>query len=309
MTKQTEQPKVEEVKELTPLEAFQQNSQIMYNIVNSMKAQPVLEREQQERDRTGDDVSALLKVEFPKEGGIHSWMEGHDYPYLGFPYADFVVAMDGIKKITKYFFQRLHYIVRTAPLQEKVNMKRDEWFLHQLLMALCYSVYRVVERHLIKPELYSRPVREIHRTLTEMAPLAVEDRGENRILQVRDILCMYLEFDNAYRFRFQDMFEELDREKAIEDPAKEVKRLYEINVSREVHEEVKEKQAQYGDFFQYLFSIPRGKQLASEFFKRLNLEEVKLSEIDRHWCQPRSDYHFGFCERGELKCKKCNEQR
>ena len=305
MTDKIEQP------ELSPLEASQRNMAIMQQIVDSMKSQPVLDMEKQERDRTGDDVSALTKVEFPKEGGIQSWMEGHDKPYLGFPYLDFVNAIDGIKKLTKYFFQRLHYIIRNAPAEEKENIKKDFWFQQQLIAALIYSIYRVVERHLIKPELYSRAVREVHRTLTEMGPLAIIERGENRILQVRDILCMYLEFDNAYRFRFQDMMEELNKEEAEKDPAKEIKRLYDISVSREVHEEVREKQAQYGEFFQYLFSLPRGKELASEFFKRLSLEEVRLSDIDRHWCQPRSDFHFGFCSRGELKCKRCqeNEQR
>jgi len=304
MEKQPEQSKTEQPKQ-TELESWKQNMNIMQQIVDSMKSEPVLEREKQETESANKDISRLIKVEFPKEGGINSYMEGHDQPYLGFPYADFVNAIDGVKKLTKYFFQRLHYIIGNIPSEEKDNVDKNLWLYQQLISALFYAIYRVVDRHLIKPELYCKAVREIHRTLTEMAPLAKIDRGENKILQVRDIICMYLEFDNAYRFRFQDMLEELNKEEAVKNPAEEIKRLYKINVSREVHEELKEKQTQYGNFFYWLFSLPRNKELASEFFKRLNLEEVKLSDIDRHWCVPRPDYHFGFCERGELKCDKC----
>ena len=281
-----------------------QNTLTMQRIVQEMKHPDVIEREKQEIDRVGNDISAIEGVDFPKVGGIHSKMEGHPQPYRGFPYVEFVDAIDGVKKLTKYFFQRLHYIVRNISLDKKDEAEKVWWLHEKLISALFYSIYRVIERHKIIPERYSQPVREIHRILTEMADMAQVERGENGILMFRDVFCMYLEFDNAYRFRFQDLMEDLDKEQGTTDPGREIKRLYELNIERELEPELKEKQTQYRDFLSFLFSLSGYKELASEFFKRLNIDEIKLSKEDKYWCAPRREYHFGGCERGEWVCLK-----
>lgn len=287
---------------MTPQE---QNQLTMWEIVQGLKHPDVLKMEQEEMERTGDDISNIQLTNFPWTGGVLTTMEGHPVPYKGFPYVDFVQGLDGVKKLLKYFGQRIHYNFRSLTEQQKSEVGQF-WFHEKIIQSLFYGIWRVIERNRIRPERYSDPVREVYRVLSDMASLSKEERGENRILQFRDSFCHYLEFDNAYRFRFQDMMEDLNQ---TAESVKELARLYDLNIEREQIEEDKEKQAQYKDFLVWWFSHEGYPEILGEFFKRLDKEKVKLSPEDRYWCRWRKDYHFGFCERKEALCAKCFQEQ
>ena len=69
--------------------------------------------------------------------------------------------------------------------------------------------YRLVERFRLKERRYCQAVRELVRCFNLPDPSLKMATWEVRMM-LRDLLAMLLEFDNAYRFRFQDMMDDHD---------------------------------------------------------------------------------------------------
>jgi hypothetical protein len=64
---------------------------------------------------------------------------------------------------------------------------------------------------LVDPIKYSRPVREIHRVLTLIRSRELDPEMRAKWTELRDILCLFWEHDDAYRTRLQETILELDK--------------------------------------------------------------------------------------------------
>src|SRR3990167_6157177 len=81
--------------QLSPeMASYMYNMQMLQQIASHMREIPVLESEKP------TDTNALLKVEFPIEGGVLTYMENHPYPYRGFPLFEFVQTLGTCSSIT-----------------------------------------------------------------------------------------------------------------------------------------------------------------------------------------------------------------
>lgn len=124
-----------------------------------------------------DKQDTVLKVTFPKEGGTFSHLKGRKFPFPGFPHAGIVAAMAMIKR---------------------------------LIPSLISSYHGLIKPKLIKPERYSKSIREIYRLFNLLIEREKSDGMKQKWIQMRDLVCMTLEFDNAYRFRLQDVLSEIN---------------------------------------------------------------------------------------------------
>ena len=264
-------------------QAAMQNSAIMHQIVREMKEIAELPSE------TPKDVHPLERVEFPDKGGVLTYMGGYAYPYKGFPFFEFVDKIDAMKKMQRGILSSLFHALKAR----KWKILLIPWLLTDIASALIYPFYRMVERFRLKPERYCDAMRELHRTFSL-------SQNETR-LQLRDIACMLLEMDNAYRFRFQDIIVELDKEKLRKRPSREVLRLLRLMQDREKTQEVKDtwKLVQY--FVPLYLIINRSfRKALVEVLGELDLEKVALSVEDKHFCEKRLDYQFDFMQCQQL---------
>jgi hypothetical protein len=120
---------------------------------------------------------------FPKEGGMESWIPGHDFPFPGMPDDRVVETLTVIKKIFPIIYKWAWAIMRDR--------------LPQYLMAQSQNG----DIGLVDPKKYSKPVRELHRVLTLIRSCEGEPEMKAKWTELRDILCLHFEFDDAYRFR------------------------------------------------------------------------------------------------------------
>lgn len=116
----------------------------------------------------------VREIRLPKEGGIYTVFEGMP-PRKGFPINESVDAADHAKKA-------IMSILKTPMI---------------LLLPFCWKKFlreiaKIVAPHRLKPERYCTSVREVYRVI----------KNEN----LRDVACVVLEFDSAYRYRFQDAY-------------------------------------------------------------------------------------------------------
>lgn len=265
--------------------AYQQFQQAMFEVAANMKEIPILPSEiPPEHDR-----HALTKVELPSEGGVLTFMEHYEYPYRGFPYMEFVDKSDTIKKLIRGSLSGLYH-----------SFKKNKWKLflalpavlifRELLWAGVYTFYLTIERLKIKSFRYSKAIRELYRafSIPRNDPKTMEFR-----FMLRDVLCMILEFDNAYRFRFQDIICELNKEQLKKNPIKELNRLLKDASGREKDQKISDTWKLVRMFNSFYLRFDRQlKKLIVDVLLNLNLEELKFTPEDTTFWGVRKDYVF-----------------
>ena len=271
----------------------------MMQIVHSMKEIPMLPSEIPPKN----DINALLKVEFPEAGGILTYMEKYDYPYKGFPFFEFVDKVDLVKKICRQVQSGVyHALKRKSKIELLKFIPMVPVLGDTLFRAFTFSFYRLIERSRIKSERYCGVVREIYRVWS-IDPENEDPETKDLRLMLRDIECMILEFDNAYRYRGQDILAEMNQEMMKENPVKEMNRLLDVMIDREVLEEKKDTWRLLQMFVSYYMQYDeRLLSIFQNILVGLDLDKIRLDIGDKEFCVRRKDYIFGFMMPGE--CEK-----
>lgn len=253
----------------------------MQTVIGEIKEIPELPSE------APKDSTFITNVDFPEEGGVLTYMDGHDEPFRGFPFHEFVDKVDTLKKIGRGMLSSLFHSIKKRNKFELALLVFTPWLFEALLLGGLYAANRIVSRFKFKKDKYSQAVRELHRVLSL-------EKGEVREI-IRDLLCMTLENDNAYRFRFQDIIVNLDKVALKKNVSKEVVRLLTLMQSREKNVDVSDTWTLLKTFLpMYLFVNRKLRKELAFILGEINLGEVELTKEDKWFCYPRSDYHFGF---------------
>lgn len=269
--------------------AFDQYQQAMNEIISNMKEIPILPSE----IPAPDDKHSITRVELPQEGGVLTFMEHFEYPYRGFPMVEFVDKIEVMKKLIKGSLSGFYHSFGANKWKVLLILPAILMF-KELVSTGIYTFYRLVERYRIKAHRYSKSIRELYRAFSE--PRKHESiRYMDLRFMLRDVLCMILEFDNAYRFRAQDILVELNKELLKKNPIKELNRLASIAISREKEQQVKDtwKLIKMFNSF-YLRFDQQFKKMIVDILNNLDLKEFSLTPEDMVFCKPRKDYTFGF---------------
>ena len=263
---------------------------LMNNIAAEMREIPVLPSEK----ITPEDTKPLQKVEFPKEGGVLTWMEGFDYPYKGYPHHEFVDRVDSVKKMNRAMLSGLYHQLKSIPRWRFITVLPALWVIKSMVRAWVHVFYRAMERTRIKPERYCVAVRDIYASFN--APMAKERAKEAEFrTELRDLVCMVLEMDNAYRYRAQDVLAELNKDALRKHPRRELVRLLDLLASRERHQEVRDTWKLIRAVVRfYLLLDPTLTKTVAFALSRIQPDNVRLDTMDKAYCLPRKDYTFGF---------------
>jgi len=120
-------------------------------------------------------------------------------------------------------------------------------------------------------KFYQQPVREVY------------DLIEHQ--QIRDIICAVLEHDDAYRYRFQDIVGELDKEAFEKNPYKEIRRLVGLYAQREHSDINLTKRMQKAAWLLciILFFNRKLRRKIKEIVRKMDIYEIELKREDIHW--------------------------
>lgn len=121
-----------------------------------------------------------VKIDAPEEGGVLAYFPGKKYPFPGFPN----------RKI----------VWQTARAKRLIPIAVD-WMYDFIKLSLPEN-----------PQLYCKFVREIYRLFNIAIERNTSPGQKKKWVKIRDIVCMFAEYDNAYRFMFQDIAEEANLE-------------------------------------------------------------------------------------------------
>ena len=261
-------------------------------------------------DGPGMGNSALVdRIERPKEGGIYNYLVGYKHPYKGKPNTDSVMNLHTIKKFfklavdsytgksIKIFIGLLFILPRfiTKPILEPIINHLDNFIDFRLRYDFLH------------PERYCSCVREIYRTFAVISGRRKNLLDKKILRMARDLICLSLEYDSAYRFRFQDIMAETNKERLLADPKKEIDRLFGILLAREIEADwMVEKFSKLRKITSLALSFWRVKRIVKEFILEIDIEKLKPDEADKYYYYLRKDYDFfgkSLPERIEMRKK------
>ena len=243
----------------------------------------------------------IERVEKPAEGGRLVYLYGYKYPCKGIPPTQEVAEkMYLIKKI--FWLAVLAFNNLPSKIMMGLLFILPRFMTEKILCAGVnyftwlqeWSLYN----ELLKPDKYCPSVRETYRTLTLMSDKSKKGSFRQKLLILaRDLLCMILEFDTAYKFRWQDIMDEANKEvlsKGGKKQVKEVKKLFDLLCQREMSQKgMAVKFRRIGKYLLLALKFSKFfRDLLAEFFREADLEKIRPDEGDRYFDALRLDYYF-----------------
>ena len=224
----------------------------------------------------------VIGVEFPEEGGMLLYLENQKHPKKGWPFKQAIMSIDAVKKFIMFFLKFVMALPKNI-VTGKVGRSFMEGFGNYADFIFKQNgVY-------LKSKYYCTMVREIDR----VGMLMAQDDVERRFVRA---VCMIFEFDDAYRYRLQDMLDEMDKDAFIKNPSKETRRLFDIMISRSQEDAEMLRQGKLPlmrNFLFWILYIPVIRRTAREFLKQVELEKLYLDTMDAYQCLTWNGYNFG----------------
>lgn len=250
-------------------------------------------------DGPGRGNSAFVeRIERPKEGGILLYLLYYKYPYKGKPDT---ASVDRLHTLKKILFTAVKSIQnRQTKIALALLLFLPKRFMRGILLSgISYFHYLtkfMLAYDFIRPDRYSRCIREVYRTFGAMIGREKEEWMKKAIEMARDIICMLIELDTAYKFRFQDISLEIKLEEILggkERMLAEIERLFSILIKREKDDIMRNKWIIIRrSLLQVLKRTEMAREFVKKFFKELNLKEIYPDEGDRYFDLLRKDYDF-----------------
>lgn len=254
------------------------------------------------------------RTEYPEEGDMLTYYYEHAFPMKGEPYPS---AVDAIQAPKKFIMATMRFVKHHFILSGVVLMLPKLILLPYVRSVLKYYcdeyINGVIRPHYLARKRYCRSCRELLRAGEKVIESYIASKIEKpgvfgRLFRSRaksfwggfresmvtflKAFVMTLQWDNSHRYRFQDVFGEIDKDAFMKNPAKEMRRLVIVQVSRERgwHDD-KARYFVVGWVVRMVFFFkPAVRRLVVDFIREVDIDEVKLDEADEYHNLLRPDY-------------------
>ncbi len=281
--------KVEYVIPQPPQEIFQNKDNSKQAIIDENRTHYLIER-------------------FDYTDGIKVYYKGCPYPRKGFPFIEAVSAVnivkhvfiESIKTLGMWQFSISWFLALwTSSGGKPVNHHGDniidygtkrESVIEKLLGSFNRISYGIIAPYVMKPE-YMTPLASELQALIYAFMVRIKI-NPSISKQFATIFGTLIEYDNAYRYRLQDIFSETTKEKISKKPYRELRRIVKIYASREKDMGVSRKFTTIYRLGSLLLLFPMVKLAIRKAVLHSDFERLQMDEADRYWCKTRNDYNF-----------------
>lgn len=262
--------------------------------INVPRPDPRLFKFQASPDTTNQILSQptqvfLVKtIEYTKDKGILLHYQDLPFPQKGFPYPEVIWAMNVVKRFMLGYFRwakyGMYFMWPFIFLPKKLKVKFINTILHSITFAADYAF----ERYYINPDFYCPAAKEIAEWTYKFLVNIGADHLESS--QMAQVMAMIMEYDNAYRYRVQDMTDVTSTEALKENPAREIRKMVSAISTREPNYQNTDKFSAVGGILTALFLVP---SLKKAFIDSVpDISKIQLDEADRYHCLFRIDYNY-----------------
>lgn len=262
---------------------FREFTQSWLEEIRYKKLHQILKKIKKEIDNSPDKISSdekpknIVDIKIVEDGSVRMYLDNSQYPVRYYPDVQTVNIIAIYKRLLPLLIRSLEKqsiiqkIITVWSLKINFNML-PEW------LDLIFSNNYV----LLKEEHWSQPTKEIRRIL--------KGEFDDRLV---DAISLIVEYDSAYRYRFQDVIVHINNESG-QPTFESVLNIFDILTERD-YDEMKKKWQKIKKFIKLLFILrPSIKNKVLNILKKLNINEVKMSVEDRYWTdQFRHVYRYG----------------
>lgn len=258
---------------------------------------------------------------FPPEGGNVIKIWGNSYYFKGWPEKEIVEGLGTAKTflsqlprkliadswlnliflalkavfLKKKFIHDLHVLFKTVHGHTVLKMTLPPYnaVTKELKRAGDETIRKMLDRMGKKNDIpYSWAYQNLlyHREYQKSSPREIWEF----LVCVMDFAWLFIEMDNAYRFRLQDVLPLLDRDAVKKDVIGEVRRLMEILINRENPAVgVSYKWRAIKKMVIPLLYVNKDlRNFAREFLLELDIDKIKMDEHDFYYSRRRHTYMF-----------------
>ena len=270
------------------------------------------------------DCDGIVKQRiFPPEGGQLTEMWGSSFYFKGYP-EKHVVEGAGLAKAMMSQIPR-EIVVKQWPWKlflAFLFIFARRTFIHSLHVWFKIMHGHTVLKFNIPTQRYNNAVRELKRAGDETVKKMLDNMGNKKdvpyswaytnllypreyqkrsprefwefIVCVLDFAWLFIESDNAYRFRVQDVLPLLNKDNVKKNAVKEINRLLNILIERENPVcGIKYKWIAIKKLaIPFLYLSRNARNFAREFLLELNLDKIKMDENDYYFSLRRHTFMF-----------------
>lgn len=225
-------------------------------------------------------VTIVKKVVFDK--GIFIYLDGAHYPQKGIATPEILFAFNLVKK---HIIEPIKFL--------------NKWYFYPGILIMAFNInnilkifndmtWRYVRPHTLKSEFMTSATREFEWLLyVFLKKIGVSEENAE---QFSITIASSIEFDNAYRLRFIDMWSEADKIRMIKNPRKELIELTKVMLDRSVGDNSAQKKFyMIAKLFSMILIIPKYKKAFIESFKEIDLEKMRADKVDKYWMTLRKE--------------------
>ncbi len=242
----------------------------------------------------GQKHHAYTHTTYPPEGGIYVHYHQLPYPKKGFPYPEAVHMNDVLKRVTMTMVKSIATKDMLIPF---ITMALMPWKKKMRIVNKFLENYNrigdwLLVGHYLKPERCTNFVRSLRVSLDWfLDEFEIDETVKSNFIR---IFCMIIEYDDAYRYRLEDILTETTKEKLLDNPKAEIRRLKNIYIARE--------KTQAMDGFVTIFNlfekallhpkVRRAFRYSIEFLRDEEFKMMQLDNADRYHVLLRNEYDY-----------------
>lgn len=205
---------------------------------------------------------------------------GVSYCWKGITDNDIINRVTTVKKV---FMEGVDFLFKNKYLIPIILIFRNRFIKNAITsFAIIYECEGGLKSKCLKLEQFCPFCQELIKAGLRLA-------GNNK--EIEDLIfcfAMFLQFSTGYRFRFQDIFGELDKDNFKKSPIEEIWRLKKIMLQREKC--VNEKLPRLFSILILLMMFKKYRKIICDFVNELDIEKIKFDEDDWYFCLRRVSY-------------------
>ena len=231
-------------------------------------------------------------IKYPKEGGIFTYYLGNIYPEKGLklplPGHLVSVAKKQILALIGLFASNNSWwmilpIIGALLMPKRVLFSKISFMLYQTAISLD----KVLERAYLHKRFYMEPVKEVRKLIY----LILKNLGFSVLICRRwsEIISVFLQWDDVYTYKIQDIFSMTTKERLLANPRKEVMYMAKIYNERDID---KTKLLMIIKLASFLLLVPSIKKAFKEAFRHIDIEKIQMKDADIYHCLVRGPYKY-----------------
>lgn len=229
----------------------------------------------EEKIKTVDEIEYISYPKISENSlshqGILVYLKNHLHPYKGLPSPQAIESINLVKRI----------LLEGSKLTCLLLSPKKALFAFERIASL------KMKKYILPLEAMTLAGRELRFFLVVLL-----SELNLSFWELPSILSHVIEYDSAYRFRFQDIATEASIDKLVANPRKELTRLLSIYQKKEQLPKVRDKVQRIWKFLIFLLLIPRIRKAFITTLKQVNFDNFRLDEGDIYWLKLRNDYFY-----------------